>query len=316
MALNLAYDFTSLNDLDPFPEGFGFGIINETDNEIIDEPSPTTYFYVLDGKALFSQAVTTPGGKTYRHGVVCSPGILVGSDASLTVLFTNPLDYYNVNQDEFVLELGLGFRGTNHYKSWVGGLLQAHWVTPAWNPKWKMSAVEVDVDVFTEIESQIGDPPFRELNDLTVRVKQNEIKVTFNGVEIIVTGKSFRGGSQAVLWCKCYSVVTGAETSHSVITEFTGQSLRSGRARGIREFPHQKIPSPANNTHYYQVPIRELMDSGKLRQVDPHAWEFTEEVLVTFEGRTQLRATPGAVIVAYGDILPSLEFQACKVKYQ
>jgi len=322
----LEYDFRELQDGDPLPEDIGFGILRDGvgPSSILDEVVPSAHFYAnrqpedTFATALFDYTTTSaPGGQVDHHGLICSPGFLPGSNADIGVQFINPLKFFQSGLDEFHFQIAVGFRGAQKIVAWVGGMLLTHWtVGGGWDPKMELSVVRVDSSGITKMGSQAVESIYLDINELTVRVKHDQVIAGFNGIVFKTqTGSQFRGGSQTVLYVKAYTKTGATVAAIPTVTEYLATSLRSGRFQPIKEIPGNYFLPPITGDHFYKIPIQELEAEGKLKQIAPSQWQFTQDTLVIVDEAVELKATKDAVIISYQHILDHASYHWCKVRY-
>lgn len=315
------YDFSGISDNDPFPEGFSFAVISDdagVDSTII-ESDPLTYFFVLNDKALFNYTEEVVGPVTNLRGVLASPGKLDGTDAELSVAFCNPLDFFNVNLDEFFFQIGIGGRSEGGLLEWTGGIIESHYTGGTWSPRWKYSAVTVVGDVFTVLDSEedTDDDHYVSVNSLIVIMEGTTLRVNFNGVREVETTLSppVIEVSSTVIFVKTFTRVGAVITPFETIYEISGKSLRSGRKTVFKEPEGQHLAPPNDEKDIIVVPIRELREEGIILQISENSWKFMEEKLVQAEGHTPFLARPGTIIVAHRENLKDARVQTCRYKF-
>ena len=305
MPLELLYDFTVLNNGDPFPEGIGPGILRDDSGifSVLSEAAPNAYFFIQKlpsqsvGTAMFNYTPDVSGGQTDYHGLICSPGVLDGRNADQSVLFQDPLQHFEDTDDSFVVEIILGFRSKGNIEEWIGGRLSSSWSSVGgWAPT-TLATVLMTPNGFVLFDSKAINSPYLDLNEFLVRVKDEKIIVKYNGVDTLESGVAFQGSSQAVMRVKAYKELGGTITPVALLESYTGVSLRSGNFLPTVEEVHQHFQIPMCEAHFYQVPVLELLTEKKLKQTAPHQWEFVEDTLVVSEGHVQFKANPGTVIV-------------------
>jgi len=313
MADILSLDFSGIPDAGGFPQGIGRGILRISAGvpSIEGELAPDTHYYVIGELGVFSYLKTINGSDIDYRGLVCSPGALEGQDADIVVNFVNPRRNMSGVTD-LVFQLGVGCRGKTATE-WVGGLLEAEMSGGVWSPKWRMSLVTVYGDIFTTLTSLEEDVPFRDENDLSVRIVGRDLGVMFNGVKSLQEETDFSKGNNVVLWVKAYTNLGPIP----VLKGIEGTALESGKNYAISEMPGHTIPPPTEEAHYYSVPVRQLMDERKLISITDNSWRFVDDVEVTSpENGISFRASAGAVIVAPRATLRSADIQLCRFRYQ
>jgi len=287
---------------------------------LVDEPNPQTYFQVDAGKAFFKYTEEVIGPETWQRGFYTSPFTLDGRDADAYVRFSNPLVHLDRKKDEFHFFIGLGLRGEKRSELWAGGLLESHWnKTSGWDPEFRLSAVRADKITFTTLGLYNEIDRYRDLNEITVRVKGNNIMVVLNGVYgVTAIGSAENGpaGNNCVLLLAAYTKDGATITPYPVITVVGGKSLRSGRPAAIIEIPRNKFHPPIHWHNAVRVPVYQLIKDGKLKQLTETSWEFLEEVRVQPKDADEFVATPGAVIFSVRDDLKDARERICQFRYQ
>lgn len=283
---------------------------------MVEETTPISYFYAEDGKALFKYSMVIGVGVS-QHGVLVSPSFLTGRDVELSVVFSNPLQHFSPADDEFRFELGLGYRGKDKIDKWVGGLLESVWTSGGgWNPKWQTSAIQVDVDTFTKLETDADEATYFDKNAFVVTVKGNVAQAAFNGIRVVQAEFDDPRGNQIAMWVKAYRRNGGGlYTSFPVIEKVFGRSLGSGLSQPVKDNFNEDIPYVTDEAHFYRIPIRELRDAGKIKQVGPRLWEFLEETTVQIDGSDEFVGSKGAVYHMVKELLPEYPHQLCKMRY-
>ncbi len=319
MANELSFDFSEIPDGEGFPSDIGVSILRVDTgvSSIVNEPDPDTYYYAQGGLGVFKYTEEVLGSQVDRRGLLASPGSLEGTDADLSIIFSDPLQYYNESLSGFFFRLGFGYRGEHKALSWVGGMLESMW-TPGggWDPKWKLSIVRVDGETIDRLNTLEEDVPYRSENDLTVRVKGDEIGALFNGVQGIQAENVFHGGSNVVLWVAAYADNGVGWEPIPLVKQINAESLSSGKSFSVKEMPGHFLAPPITEAHFYRVPVRDLMNQGSLVQVTDNSWKFREDVVIerSIENRA-FAASKGFMIVAPRMTLKSADYQLCRFKY-
>lgn len=300
MVDEFSFDFVG-NDNDPFPEGFGFGILRDVSGveSVITEPNPNSFFFIQSDRAFFNFTETVAGPQTDTQGLLATPGFLSQRNAELSICFDNPLPFLNTStMEEFQVLLGLGLRGKDKFKEWVGVLLETFWTSGGgFSPEWRLSVVRTDGSAFTLLESS-EDGAYRSENSLTVRVEGSQIKANFNGILEVESQLDFFGDGYSVLFVKTVSVTSSVISPFPIISKINGLGLADPTSSLIEEAPTQYLSPPNEGYHGYAVPVKKLELEGKLERIGLNVWRFKEDVLVEVENNNDFFANAGSVIIA------------------
>jgi hypothetical protein len=316
MARTLEYDFSSFPD-GSLPTGMGVGILASSlgvDN-VLDETSPILYYSVSGGKAVFNYTEQVVGADTYRRGYVSLLGSLEGSDSEVSVKFSDPLVGFSEALEEVLVWIGLGLRGKDRTLEWVGGVLESHWVKgTGWVPAFKLSVAKVFgtvIDIRAFLEKSVR---YEAVNELVVSTSGQVVTASFNGVEQISEEIDFRGEDQVALWVKAIANNGVSFVPLPIIMEISGQSLAVEYP--MVEIPGNYVEPPADGSHCFNFPVRELMRTGYLKQLTHNTWQFVKEIVIDRPQEYQrFKATPGAKIVAHRQTLVDAEVQVCRFLY-
>jgi hypothetical protein len=317
MPINIEIDYSDYSPGD-LPVGFSYGVVRDDAGvmTIEEEDYPNLYYYVQDDCLTYKYYEEVFGPRTDYHGLTGSPGSLSGTNAELSVIFSNPLSNFSDGLDEFCFELGVGFRGKDSLLSWVGGLLESKWSAGSWTTQWKLSVVDVLGITKTEHDYTTDFTRYADNNELVVVVEGDSVTVTFNGIKKASAEIDFLGEGLCILWMKTFTRTGVTLTPMSVTKKFSAYSLKTGRLAPIKEEETQFVAPPHNGNTDIFVPVHSLLEQNKLKQIGPDAWQFTEETLVEpVENFRPFLASSGAIITARRQTLPGAKNKICRYKW-
>ena len=315
--VDIEHDFTVLSD-GGLPHPFGTAIL-QTDiggDEVVAEPFPDTYFFIDNERAVFKYFEDVIGGVLQRHGLLSSPGVLQSTDVKLSCQFYSPLEYFDPSSiDLFVFQIGMGFRNSNLFANWVGGMLTAIWTPLGWNPKFNLAVVEVLGTIINELSTFDSEALFLENNELIVQIQGKNIKTSFNGVKIVEDETEVTGENGWILWTKLYTELNGIKTPIAVVHFLGSEELRTGKHYAIREFPTQFLDLDLHAAHGFLVPVDELRAIGAVRQIGPEIIEFTKDIVVNEGSLQEFKAVRGSTMTLHRRLLSDFASQVGRFRY-
>ena len=309
---DLCYDFSTMPDgLLPFSfvsireKGIGYVFENED--------SPELYFKIEDGKAVFHYLPTLEGTDTLHHGLLSSLGHIEGLNTRLSVVFSDPKKYFLKQnpQDEFLVDIALGFRASNRLEAWIGGRFVSWWDGAVWVNE--IQVIEYAKEAITVLARRSITLEFLKENGLNVWMHDKEIEVEFNGCKI-KAGSNFRhAGPLVTLRTKIYSRLGTQYRSLPLISYLEAKELTTGKVLPIREFPYQVVYPPPQESVCYQIPVTVLLKEKALKSLGPGIWQFTKDTLVEVYGYIQFGAKVGDTYARVGTKTGSIEL--CRARH-
>jgi hypothetical protein len=282
------------------------------------EPSPETFFRVVDGLALWqftrSPALPPPATAYTERGYAAGPSAVAeGRNARASVIARQPESLLDADYaDEFVYSVGLALRLDPSQPRWVGARMRARWSAGVWVEPFVLEVVAADGGEPVVLASLVPDAPLdiwrtQPNAEIAVELRGTEIIATVDGVvELTAQVPDDNYDSQVAVLAQVFNRSGPSIVPLPALVGVMVQSLRDDARPG----PSPQIPGAlhleAPDFPMMSLPIRDLLDAKLLKQLRGRQFQFTQDTEV--EVQHQKFAFKAGEVVRIREKLTTQEF--------